>query len=300
MLSWKFRARIGAALLLSGLVFSLSGCSPQGESDTTPPDPIIKLEKSQGKYRFGVTDTINVDFSEPIDTARLAVAIAPSQGTDYKFQGRTRLRIFGTNKTAGAAHFTVKVPFSLTLAGLRDDAGNGTGDLSEAFQPFAWVDQDLVDTSFNGYDSLFASSSTWIDGTPMSDSLVTEGKLDFNNVFGKDDRQDIKIMRLVPPDSLALTLTCSKNMNLKLQVSGPYPETGLDSALADYDPAKANHTDSTRNRGSLTHKFDASFDNHFKVFGAPGTPGIYVIRLSIPPDMEGFYRLGLRLIKRKI
>ncbi|MDB5049523.1 MAG: hypothetical protein JWO30_2594 [Fibrobacteres bacterium] len=281
------------------MVVSLSGCSPQEESDSTPPDPIIKLEKSQGKYRFGVTDTIAIDFSEPIDTSSLAIAIAPDQGVGRKFQGRTHLLIFGTNKTSGASHFTIKSPFSLTLAGLKDDAGNGQSEISEAFQPYPWVDRDFVDSSFTGFDSLFTVDSTWVDGSAMTDTVVTEGRLDFNSNFGKEDRQDIKVIRLVPPDTLLLALTCSKSLNMKIQIAGPFAENGLDTALLHYNFATSFHSDSTKSKGIVAYKFDADFAKHFDALGSPAAPGIYAIRLSIPVDAEGFYRLGMRLIKRK-
>lgn len=299
MVSWKSFVRPGACAIAVLSLFSLFGCNSQEESDTTPPDPIINLEKSQGKYRFGVTDTLSVDFSEDIDTAGLAVAISPSGGTAHRFESRKRLLIYGASETSGTSHFNINSPFSLTLAGLKDLAGNGRGEISESFQPYAWVDLDFIDTSFTGYDSLFTVDSAWIDGSALTDSLITEGRLDFHNNFSRDDdRQDYKIVRMVPPDSLKLTLTCSKGLNLKMQVAGPFPEKGLDSALADYDFASSFHSDSTRTRGTLSYRFAADFDTHFDVLHSASLPGIYVIRLTLPVDSEGFYRLGLRMVKR--
>ncbi|HKP95477.1 MAG TPA: hypothetical protein VJ385_06950 [Fibrobacteria bacterium] len=300
MLSWKSRSGPGAALIVGFSVLSLAGCGPQEESDSTPPDPIIKLEKSQGKYRYGVTDTIVVDFSEAIDTAGLAVAISPSQGLDHRFKSRTRLVIYGTGKASGASHFNINSPFSLTLAGLRDLEGNGRGEISEAFQPYPWVDRDFVDTSFTGYDSLYTANSTWIDGSAFTDTLVTEGRLDFSSNFGREDRQDYKIIRMDPPDSLKLTLTCSKALNIRMQIAGPLPEADLAATLARLSFADSSFfSDSTRTRGSLSTRFQASFDSHFDKLGSASAPGVYAIRLSIPADTEGFYRLGLRMVKRK-
>ena len=307
MRSWTSRAfriagaRGAAALFLGWSAYSLTGCSPEEASDNTPPDPIIKLEKSQGKYRFGVTDTIAVDFSEDIDTAGLAVAIAPSQGVGTRFQGRRQLRIFGTGKSSGESHFNINSPFSVTLAGIKDLDGNiHAGEFAESFQPYAWIDRDFIDSTFNGYDSLFASDSTWMDGSSVADSFVTEGRLDRNNNFGKDDKLDYKIMRLTPPDTLKVWLSCAKSLNLRLQIAGPFAETGLDTALLNYDfDAKSFYTDSTKSGGTLSTRFDADFEKHFDTFGNPGTPGIYVLRLSIPDFKQGFYRLGLQMVKRK-
>jgi hypothetical protein len=300
MVSRNFYDRLGAVLALGSAVLTLAGCGPQEETDSTPPDPIIKLDKSQGKYRFGVTDTIDVFFTEPIDTAALAVAIAPSQGLAYRFKTNMRLQIFGTEKSSGASHFTLKAPFSLTLAGLKDLSGNGRHEeISDAFQPYPWVDRDLVDNSFNGYDSLYADSTHWVDGSPMIDTIVTEGHMDFNAILDQDDRQDIKIVRLAPPDTLKLALTCAKTLNLKMQVSGPYPEDSVDAYVNKNRFADALFTDSTRTKGILSTRFVADFDTHFDKLHDASKPGIYVIRLSIPVETEGFYRLGLKVAKRK-
>ncbi len=261
---------------------------------------MINLEKSQGKYRFSVTDTIAIDFSEAIDTAGLAIAVSPQEGLQHRFQGRDRLLIFGTAKTSGTPHFNIDSPFSLTLAGLKDLAGNGRGEISESFAPYAWADRDFIDTTFNSYDSLFTPDSMWVDGTPLTDTIVTEGWLNFNNNFGKEDRQDFKIVRMVPPDTLKLSLACSKSLNLRMQIAGPFPEKGLDSALADFSFTDSSfYSDSTRTRGILASQFTADFTTHFHVFHDSQKAGIYAVRLSIPENTKGFYRLGLRVLRGK-
>jgi hypothetical protein len=281
------------------LLAGLTGCSPEETSDQSPPDHIINLPMSQGKYRYGVTDTIVVGFSENIDTSALAVAVSPSQGVGTRLKSQSRLLIFGTNNSAGASHFTVNSPFTLTLTGLRDQAGNGRTAITESFQPYAWADRDFLDTTFSGYDSLFAADpAKWMDGSSLADSFVVEGRVDINNNRGEGDRQDFKILRMVAPDTLKLVLTCPKGLNMRAQIAGPFPENKVDSIFENYDFAKSFFSDSTRTRGSLSHTFNADYSKHDDLLGSPSAPGIYFIRLSIPLDTEGFYRLGLRLIKR--
>jgi hypothetical protein len=293
-------SRIACALFLGMSVLSMSGCGPEESSDSAPPDHIIKLPKSQGKYRYGVTDTIVVDFSEKIDTSALSLSFSPPQNIGARMSGLSRLLIYGTASASGTHHFNVNSPFTAVLSGLKDLNGNGGPAISESFQPYAWTDRDFVDVGFTGYDSLFASDSTrWIDDSPISDSLVAEGRLDFSSNFGVEDRQDYKILKLVPPDTVKLVFTCQKTLNMRVQIAGPFSPVGLDTALANYKFANSFYSDSTNKKGTLSYSFNADFSRHFDDLGSPAAPGIYVIRLSIPADTEGFYRLGVRLIKRK-
>ncbi len=66
-----------ALSLIVCLSMCLIGCDKPAESDSTPPDHIINLQKSQGKCRFGVTDTLSIEFSEKIDTGALALDFTP-------------------------------------------------------------------------------------------------------------------------------------------------------------------------------------------------------------------------------
>lgn len=281
----------------------LTGCSPEESSDKSPPDHIINLPMSQGKYRYGVADTIMVGFSENIDTSALVVTFNPAQGVGYRLKSQSRLAVFGTDFSAGTAHFTVNTPFTLELSGLKDQAGNGRTAITESFQPYAWADKDFLDSTFSGYDSLFAAdSSKWMDGSSLADSFVVEGRVDININRGEGDRQDFKILRMVAPDTLKLVLTCPKNLNMRAQIAGPFPQDKVDSVFDTYDFSdfsKSFFNDSTGTKGSLTHRFNADYSKHDDLLGSPSAPGIYFIRLSIPLDTEGFYRLGLRLIKRK-
>jgi hypothetical protein len=292
--------RFPAALLLGGSLFLLSGCDKGESSDKTPPDyTIAKLEKALGKYRYGVTDTITVDFSEKIDTSALSLTLTPPQGIETRLASQTRLLIYGKNKSSGASHFTVNSPFTATMAGLKDLDGNGRTLATESFQPYWWADKDFTDTTFTGFDSLFLDSLTWADGSPLTDSLVAEGSLDYNNNFGREDRQDFKIIRLVPPDTFKVIATCSKTVNLRMQIAGPFPPDKLDSVLASYNFNSSFYSDSTKNKGTLTFQFSADYSKHDIALGGASNPGIYAIRLSIPPDQEGFYRLGLTIRKLK-
>jgi hypothetical protein len=291
--------RIGAALVLAWAALSLSGCGADEESDNTPPDPIINAVKSQGKYRFSVTDTISIEFDEKIDTSKIAVAISPSQGTEVRYKGQTKIQIFGTKETAGKTHFTINSPFSVTLAGLRDLAGNGTATISESFTPFVWTDREFVDSTFKSYDSLFATDSTWIDGTPLSDTMVAEGVLDSKVNFGTEDYQDYKIIKLFTPDTLNVVLNSAKSMNTTMMIAGPFAEKDLEKTLLAFDFTKSFQIDSTKSTGTTSHKFVATFDKHFTALGSPSAPGMYVIRVAIPRNYEGFYRLGLKVGRPK-
>jgi hypothetical protein len=293
--NWK---RLSAAIFTGLVVLSLYGCnSAESPSDKTPPDHMINLPQSQGKYRFGVTDTVTVDFSEKIDTSALALDFTPAEGIDHRFQSPTRLLIFGKNRLYGSNYFNVNSPFTVVFSGLRDAHGNGQPRIEESFLPYSWVDKDFIDSNFRAFDSLFATPSTWIDGSDMTDSLVTEGAMDYNNNIGLEDRQDFKLVRLVPPDTLSILLTTRKNLNMKFQIAGPFDTTDIVKTIAAYSFDSSFYTDQTGGQGKLAYKFSAKYEDHDKKLGSPSAPGIYAIRLSIPADFEGFYRLGVKLRK---
>lgn len=300
--SW---VRILSAALLGLSTVSIpvwmTGCDAAETSDSSPPDHIINQPLSQGKYRYGITDTIVIDFSERIDTAALDVTFDPEQGIRSRFKSQTRLLLFGTASTSGSPHFAINLPFKLTLAGLKDLSGNGRPVITETFQPYAWVDRDFVETDYDGNDTLFgADSGLWIDGTPAADSLITEGRLDFNSNSDFVDRQDFKLVRLVAPDTLKMTLTCPKGVNLRAQWAGPFVPATLDSVFRDFKfNLNSFFTDSTKSKGALSHVFNADYSKHDLELDSPAAVGIYILRLSIPPDTETFYRLGLRRYKLK-
>lgn len=278
-------------------VLSFTGCHSPEPTDDTPPDHIIKVQNSQGKYRFGVTDTLTFDFTEKIDTSALDPSFDPDTLIAYRFADAARMQVFGTEESHGSAHFMVGMPaLTLTLADLRDRAGNKSPDIVQTFVPYPWVDKDYLDTSFTGYDSLFSSDSTWVDGSPLTDSLVVEGNLDFNSNFRREDRQDYKIVKLEPPDTLHVRLTHAKNLSVRMQIAGPFAPETLDADLDAYD-FKTSFFDSTGAQGRLAHAFNADYSEHHRLLDSPSAPGIYVIRLSIPADTEGFYRLGFRVRK---
>jgi hypothetical protein len=300
--SW---VRILSAALLGMSTLSIlgwmTGCDAEETSDSSPPDHIINQPLSQGKYRYGITDTIVIDFSERIDTAALDVSFKPDQGIRSRFKSQTRLLLFGTGSTSGTPHFAINLPFTVTLAGLKDLSGNGRPAITESFQPYAWVDRDFVETAYDGNDTLFgADSALWVDGTSLADSLVTEGRLDFNSNSDFVDRQDFKLIRLVAPDTVRMTLTCPKGVNLHAQWAGPFVPATLDSVFKDFKfNLNSFFTDSTKAKGSLSHSFNADYSKHDLVLNSPAAVGIYILRLSIPPDTEAFYRLGLRRYKLK-
>ena len=289
-----------AAWMLGIAALTLTGCSPEEPSDKAPPDyTIAKLAKSQGKYRFGVTDTIAVDFSEKIDTGALALTFTPDQGIEKRFSSQARLLIYGKNKSSGTTHFTVNSPFTVGVAGLKDLGGNSRAGATESFQPYWWSDRDFADTAFTGFDSLFATDSTWADGSSFSDSLIVEGSLDFNNNVGREDRQDFKLIKLVPPDTFKVIATFPKALNLRVQIAGPFNIATLDSVLRPFDFAKGFYSDSTKGKGTLTAQFTADYSKHDDLLGSSSAPAIYAIRLSVPENQEGFYRLGLSLHRKK-
>lgn len=295
---------LSAALLgmsTLSILGGLAGCGSEETADSSPPDHIINQPLSQGKYRYGITDTIVIDFSERIDTAALDVTFEPDQGIRSRFKSRTRLLIFGTGSTSGTPHFAINLPFTVTLAGLKDLSGNGRPSITESFQPYAWVDRDFMETTYDGNDTLFgADSGTWVDGSPLADSVVTEGRLDFNSNSDFVDRQDFKLVRLVAPDTLKMTLTCPKGVNMHAQWAGPFVPATLDSVFKDFKfNLNSFFSDSTKAKGAWSFSFNADYSKHDLALGSPAAAGIYILRLSIPPDTEAFYRLGLRRYKLK-
>lgn len=289
--------RVRPALLFSAAALALQACIREATpANDSPPDYTIpKLAKSQGKWRYGVTDTIAIDFSEKIDTQSLALTFTPRAAIGYRMDGADRLLIFGLKLDAGATHFNVNSPFTLDMAGLRDLDGNGRPRVTESFQPYLWADRDFVDSSFQGFDSLFLDDSTWADSTRMyADTLIAEGRLDFNGNGNAEDRQDFKLIRLTPPDTFKLSVTCPRAVNLRMQIAGPFASGSQDSILKNYSFPTGKltfHADTNRTNGVLSYQFAADFNTHYDVLGSSAAPGLYAIRLSIPEDQEGFYRV---------
>jgi hypothetical protein len=284
--------------VLGLLILSLTGCNSK-DSDTSPPDHIISPLKSQGKYRFGVSDTLSFSFSEKIDTAALALDFTPPEGIGFRFTNASKLIVFGKNSIYGSGYFNINSPFSVKLSGLKDTHGNGRPLIEESFFPYAWIDRDFVDTNFSGYDSLFATDSTWKDGVPLTDSLVAEAALDYKNNIGREDRQDFKIIKLGAPDTLDIVLTSRKTLNVKLQIAGPYLPADFDKDFPTIDFDSSFYSGQTGTTGRLVTKFNAEYDEHKRKVGGPEKSGLYILRLTIPVDYEGFYRMGLKVRKFK-
>ncbi|MBW8887214.1 MAG: hypothetical protein JF616_05580 [Fibrobacteres bacterium] len=290
--------RVRPALLFAASALALQACihDVQQVNNDSPPDYTIpNLAKSQGKWRYGVTDTIAVEFSEKIDTQSLALTFTPRASIGYRMDGASRLLIFGLKQDAGTTHFIVNSPFTLDIAGLRGQGGNGRPAATESFQPYYWADRDFLDSSYQGFDSLFLDDSTWADSSRMyADTLISEGRLDFNGNGNLEDRQDFKLVRLTPPDTFKLNVYCPKAVNMRMQIAGPFASGSEDSILQNYSfPAGSLtfHADTNKTRGVLSYQFAADFLTHYNVLGSPAAPGLYAIRLSIPEDQEGFYRV---------
>jgi hypothetical protein len=292
--------RVRPALLLAASALCLQSCIHDVSSDGTPPDYTIpNLAKSQGKWRYGVTDTIAVQFSKNIDTGAFSVSFDPADGIARKFDGPSRLLVFGSLKGPGATHFPVRSPFTATFKGVSDVMGNGRPAATETFEPYYWADRDFVDSAFDGEDSLFASDSTWADGSPFSDTLVSEGVLDAKTNRRSVDYNDIKLIKLVPPDTFRVTLTGPKTVNLKLQIAGPFLPAKADSILGDYDFDQAKIADSTQSRGTASALLLADYKVHDDSLGSPSQPGIYAVRVSLGLDKEAFYRMQTVLHRKK-
>lgn len=293
--------RPGTALLAAGaaLLLSLAGCGgEETAADGTSPNHMIKAPKPQGKYRYGITDTLVMDFSEPIDTAALDLRFTDSAGVGYAFRGRKQALLFGTKKTFNTGHFPVNTSFTMSMLGLRDDAGNGTSAIEETFQPYRWADRDFLDGSFRGYDSLFSGDSTWIDGSPLRDTLIVEGALDFNENTGLEDRVDMKVVRLSAPDTLDIVVSALHGLPLNLQLGGPFKAEELDTALANAANFPKPGVSSVN--GKLSASLRADYQEHDVKLGSPSAPGLYALRISLPTvDTEGFYRVQLKLRKLK-
>jgi hypothetical protein len=298
--------RVRAILLCGAAALSLPGCIQERhlDGDGSPPDySIPKLSKSQGKWRFGVTDTIAILFNEKIDTSALDLTFLPPDSIGYRFDGADRLLIFGRRQDAGTRHFLVNTPFSLEMEGLRDLNGNAMGRTDEEFKPYWWADRDFLDSTYQGFDSLFVNDSTWADSSRLfSDTLVAEGRLDFNGNGNREDRQDFLLVKLTPPDSFKFSLTCPRNLNLRMQVAGPFRSGSQDSILQNYSFPGGERTfyaDTNKTRGTLGFQVFADFTNHYNLLDSSDAPGLYAIRLSIPEDQEGFYRVRAVVIRKK-
>ena len=272
----------------------MPGCEPSSSGDATPPDVSFNLVKSQGKYRFGVTDTVVVTFSEAVDTAALVVSISPAQGIVHKFVGKSKLLIYGDAMTYGVHYFPVGAAFELTLTKLKDSKGNLRDPVDELFLSYPWLDRDFLDSTFDSYDSLYRNDSTWVDGGPYRDSLILEGSLDFQQTLGAIDYQDYKTVLLIPPDTLFATLTTSKGVNLKFQAAGPFAPDSFAAAWKTQYFSSIFDSSQTGSTGKATVKVIADFNTHFNLFNHNASaPGIYVFRITIPQDQQGFYRLAL-------
>lgn len=294
-------ARVAVVIGLAGsLVLSLGGCGTEDKSDTTPPDHIINLPKSQGKYLYGAADTITVDFGEAIDTAALGVAFSDSAGITRAFRGADKMLVFGKLNQHGQNHFPINLNFTMTMAGLRDPAGNGLPAIIESFQPYAWVDSDFFSQTYDGFDSLFASGGHWVDGSSMqADSFVTEGSLDFKRLPGEPaDIDDYKLLSLVGSDTVLARLSTRPDVDLKIEAFGPFrADTVLAPATLAAQLDSAIFSGRTGTTGTLEIRFAADERVHKRKFGSFDAPGLYVLRLTLPQDKEGFYRLGLRILK---
>lgn len=303
--------RSGFPLFAAGLVLlsiGLAGCDKEeGTSDQTPPDHIVKAAKSQDKWRFGVTDTIAIEFDEAVDEKSLDLAFSDTSGRGWKLLNARKALIFGTRTLFETGHFPINTPFTLTLRGLRDRFGNGHNDIHEAFLPYPWVDRDFLDTTFNGYDTLF-NGTAWMDGTPMTDTLLMEGRLDDNENFRDPDRFDYKVIRVKAPDTVDFFLKAARDMEIRVQIAGPFHPIGFDTTLDKYNfttapmtgrGTKAVYRDTlqTADQGRLAKTFRADLFDHEEVLDSFDAVGLYVVRLSVPEGKEGFYRLGFRIRK---
>src|SRR5438270_1441983 len=99
--------RVRPALLFVASAFALQACIhdvQQANNDSPPDYTIPNLAKSQGKWRYGVTDTIAVEFSEKIDTQSLALTFTPKASIGYRMDGASRLLIYGLKQDAGSKH----------------------------------------------------------------------------------------------------------------------------------------------------------------------------------------------------
>lgn len=292
--------RVRPALLSVVAALAMQACIQNRPADDSPPDYTIpKFAKSQGKWRYGVTDTIAVEFNENIDTSALSVTLDSARSVAQKFDGSSRLLIFGALKGSGATHFPIGLPFTATITGLKDLNGNGRPAATESFEPYYWADREYIDSAYTGVDSLFATDSTWADGSAFSDTLVTEGNLDAKTNHRSVDYEDIKVIKLTPPDSMGVTLTCPKSVNMKLQIAGPFDPAKADSILQDLDFDLASIADSTQGKGILTDLVKADYAVHDSILNSSALPGIYAIRVSLGLDKAAFYRMKTSLHRKK-
>ncbi len=288
-------AFLGACMLLSTL--SLSSCGTE-ESDGSAPEVTLNLAEREGVVRLGITDTIKIDFSEPIDTATLEVEFLPEDiaaGIARHFEGKRKMLVYGTHKNFGRTHFAVGKPFAVALTHLSDLDGNHRDRIQWDFEPYHWSDVDFYDRNREGeIDTLFGSSHRWRLAVDTGDTLWTEGKLDVLTAGPSVDLRDAKLLRLHPLDTLSLLLESGKEMDINVDLIGPFPEEAFDSLYYSTNPKAPVFSDSTRNKGRVAFPdFVPGLDRHRNDLG-PGnaeSTGLYVIRLNMFKAASGFYRL---------
>ncbi len=295
---------LSLVVLLLGSGFFLASCATE-EVDRGAPEISLNLSELDGKYRFGVTDTVLIEFSEPIDTAALAVEFLPTIGSDgisKFFQGDRKLLIHGAHKNFGRTHFEIGKSFAIVLSHLTDLAGNRRGQIQLDFAPYTWSDVDFFDRDREDeVDTLFGTSSRWRLPIDAGDTLWTEGKLDGLTQRSPLDLRDAKLIRLLPMDTLSVLLDGPRAMNIKLELLGPYPEASFDSLFYDTNPKLAIQVDSTRNLGRAQFNgFVPGLARHRAELGVGNAeaPGLYVIRLNMFQQLAGFYRLRV-VLKRE-
>lgn len=297
---------LALAAAINWTAFGLMGCGRDDGPDTTPPDHIIDLPNSQGDfYRLGVTDSFEVRFSEPVDTAALIVEFTPADSIGYRWQGTRRLRVFGTRNYFGTRHFGLNTNFSMTLKGLKDLKGNAQSTSIEYFRPYAWMDKDFQDAPAQLSDTLYRTDSTWADESPVTDSFVCEGSLDFRRI-SIPDHLDFKLIKIQAPDTVDFTLTTRTDLDIRVHIAGPFKESEINAKIEAINldstvfPGNTGARNTTGAQGSVSGRFVADLLAHKRVFDKFEAYGVYVVRLGVPQDQRGFYRLKTKVRKFKL
>ncbi len=293
--------------ILFSLALSLAffNCGP---TEDEPDD--VEVDKVEPIASISVWDTVEVIFKNKIKKADIDLEIV-SGDLSWEISGEKSIRVFGSMRTFGNNHFPVGEPVAFKVFDNKDSE-NPIELETISIDINSWMDEDYFDKSYSQADTLMGigSNAKWLSGQSLSNVFKSDGAIMGPRDANTIDFQDFKLVVLAPDDTLNYALNCSKEMDLTLEIIGPYPITDFeDSFPGSLDSADNNSkylaaSKSTGETGELLGKFVVSYGNHASLIrnedlGTAGDdPGFYVLRISVSNlSHEGFYTLSTSLNK---
>src|SRR5210317_848959 len=137
-------------IIISLAALCLCGCGDKSSGPDTKPPKITSITPAIAS----VADTLEITFSENIDTSGLS--IKKLEG-DFQtaFSGANRILIYGTDSSSGINHFAFNSPVVFKLKNLTDLAGNVNSNLDALpINFYPWLDLDAFERSFDLGDTL--------------------------------------------------------------------------------------------------------------------------------------------------